>query len=221
MENQPTTDDFKAIAKQLSCPEGANGIKTGEAMNLTNKGMTQAAIDAISPQNQDHILEIGHGNAGHLKYLLAKAQEIQYQGADISETMLIEARRINQTFIEQGRAKFTLTDGQSLPFKNETFHKVFTVNTIYFWKDAPAYLTEIKRVIKQNGLFALCFADKAFMEKLPFTPYGFKLYHLDNVKDLLETAGFTIFDELANTEQVKSNAGEMVTRDYFVVVAKN
>jgi ubiquinone/menaquinone biosynthesis C-methylase UbiE len=220
MEKQPTIEELKAIAKQLCCPEGEHGIKTGEVMNVNNIGMTYAAIDALSLQNQDHILEIGHGNAGHLAYLLGKANDIHYQGADISQTILKEARKINETFIAAGQARFELTDGETLPFPNEIFEKIFTVNTLYFWKNPVSYLKEIKRVLKPSGLFVLCFADKTFMEKLPFTPYGFQLYDLDNANDLLVQSGFTVINKATHTEEINSNAGFKVTRDYHTILVK-
>lgn len=220
MENQPTIEDLKAIAKQLSCPEGEHGVKTGEVMNVNNIGMTQAAIDALSLQHHDHILEIGPGNAGHLAYLLKKASNLQYQGADISETILAEARKINEPFIEAAQAGFELTDGETLPFENESFEKIFTVNTLYFWKNTDDYLQEIKRVLKPDGLFVLCFADKTFMEKLPFTPYGFQLYNLSEAESLLVRNGFNVIKKITNTEEINSNAGFKVTRDYHVIIAK-
>ncbi|QDW27340.1 class I SAM-dependent methyltransferase [Pedobacter sp. KBS0701] len=219
MEHQHSEEDLKNIAKQLSCPEGEQGIKTGEMMHASNLGMTSSAIDALNLQNHDIVLEIGHGNGGHIAQLLSKAENLKYYGADISETIIVEAEKINQDFVDKGIVHFELTDGATLPFENNQFDKIFTVNTIYFWSNPGKYLNEIKRVLKPNGIFALCFADKKFMQNLPFTAYGFTLYEVEKVQELLASAGFQIKNTLKKLEQVQSKTGEQVEREYYVVVA--
>jgi ubiquinone/menaquinone biosynthesis C-methylase UbiE len=219
MENQYSEADLKNIARQLSCPEGEHGIKTGEMMHANNIGMTNAAIDSLDIQNGETVLEIGHGNGGHIAQLLSKAQNLNYFGADISATIIAEAKKINQDFITNGKVNFKLTDGNNLPFENHQFDKIFTVNTIYFWTKPSEYLNEIKRTLKPNGLLALCFADKSFMENLPFTAYGFTLYEVEKVKELLENVDFTIKETIKKLEQVQSKTGERVEREYYVVTA--
>ncbi|WP_025141656.1 class I SAM-dependent methyltransferase [Pedobacter jeongneungensis] len=219
MEHQHSEEDLKNIAKQLSCPEGEHGIKTGEMMHASNLGMTSSAIDALNLQNHDIVLEIGHGNGGHIAQLLSKAENLKYYGADISETIIAEAEKINQDLVDKGIVHFKLTDGSNLPFEDNQFNKIFTVNTIYFWSNPSEYLKEIKRVLKPNGVLAICFADKTFMQNLPFTPYGFTLYEVEKVQRLLESGGFKIKNTLKKTEQVKSKTGEQVEREYYVVTS--
>lgn len=219
MEHQHSEEDLKNIAKQLSCPEGEHGIKTGEMMHAGNLGMTSSAIDALKLQNNNTILEIGHGNGGHIAQLLSKAENLKYYGADISDTIIAVAEKINHDFVDKGIVYFELTDGATLPFENNQFDKIFTVNTIYFWPNPGKYVNEIKRVLKPNGILALCFADKTFMQNLPFTAYGFTLYEIEKVLELLESAGFKIKNTLKKTEQVKSKTGESLEREYYVVTA--
>ena len=212
-------EDLKNIARQLSCPEGEHGIKTGEMMHANNIGMTNAAIDALDLKNNDAVLEIGHGNGGHIAQLLSKAKNLRYFGADISETIIAEAKKINSELLNKGQVHFQLTNGIDLPFADEQFDKVFTVNTIYFWENPLEYLKEIRNILKPTGIFTICFADKNFMQNLPFTPYGFKLYDVEKVKELLAEAGFTIKDILKKLEQIQSKTGEQVEREYYVLVA--
>ena len=217
MSHQPSEEELRNIARQLRQPEGEHGIKTGEMMNVSNIEMTNSAIDALNLCDEETVLEIGHGNGGHIANLLSKALHLKYVGADISETIITEAKRINTDFI--GQVDFKLTNGISLPFSDAQFDKIFSVNTIYFWENPAAYLLDIKRVLKPGGSFVLCFADKSFMEKLPFTKYGFILYDLDAIIALLQEAGFNIGVSIKKTEQIKSSLGFMVERDYYVVSA--
>jgi len=219
MEHQHSEEELKNIAKQLSCPEGEHGIKTGEMMHTSNIGMTTSAIEALDLKSNETVLEIGHGNGGHIAQLLSKAENLKYYGADISETMITEAEKINQDFIDKGTVHFELTDGAMLPFESNQFDKIFTVNTLYFWSNPSGYLNEIKRTLKPNGIFSLCFADKTFMQNLPFTSYGFTLYEVEKVMQLLEEAGFTIKDTAKKLEQVQSKTKEKIEREYYVVTA--
>jgi SAM-dependent methyltransferase len=130
-----------------------------------------------------------------------------------------EAEKINQNFITKGKVHFQLTDGVTLPFGDDRFDKIFTVNTIYFWTNPSEYLNEIKRILKPNGTLAICFADKNFMKNLPFTPHGFTLYEIETVKQLLEKAGLTIKNTLKKLEEIQSKIGEKIERAYYVVIA--
>ncbi len=219
MEQQLSEEDLKNIARQLACPEGEHGIKTGEMMHANNIGMTTAAIYSLDLQNNETVLEIGHGNGGHIAQLLSKAENLHYFGADISPTIIAEAGKINQDFIIKGKVHFQLTDGITLPFDDDRFDKIFTVNTIYFWTNPSEYLNEIKRILKPKGTFSIGFADKTFMQNLPFTPYGFTLYEVETVKELLEKAGLTIKNTLKKLEQVQSKTGEQLEREYYIVTA--
>ncbi|WP_029274923.1 class I SAM-dependent methyltransferase [Pedobacter borealis] len=219
MEQQLSEEDLKNIARQLGCPEGEHGIKTGEMMHANNIGMTTSAIEALNLQSDETILEIGHGNGGHIAQLLSQAENLHYFGADISATIIAEAEKINQDFITKGKVHFQLTDGLTLPFDDDQFDKIFTVNTIYFWTNPSGYLNEIKRTLKPDGTLAVCFADKNFMKNLPFTPYGFTLYEIENAMRLLEETGFTIKDSIKKLERIQSKTGEQVEREYYVVTA--
>src|SRR5690554_5673878 len=143
-----TTDELKEIASQLRNPHGENGIETGRLMHETNINMTLHAVDMLNLQNGDKILELGHGNGGHLEYLLGQRVGLVYHGLDISTLMNDEAKKINKVFIEKKQAYLSLYDGTNVPFPKNHFDKIFSVNTIYFWSDPEFLLMETYRVVK-------------------------------------------------------------------------
>lgn len=71
-------EDLKNIASQLSNPDGEVGIQIAEMMNTTNFAMTSDCIDTLNLKDHTSVLEIGHGNCGHLSYLLEKANHLKY-----------------------------------------------------------------------------------------------------------------------------------------------
>lgn len=218
MSQKIDNDRLRELARQLSCPEGEYGIKTGEQMNISNGGMTELTIDSLGLRVQETVLEIGPGNASHAGYLLRKADDIRYTGIDISATMVDEARKINQAFVETGHFTIEQTDGLTIPFPDNSFDRVFTVNTVYFWEQPLAYASEIYRVLRPGGTFHLAFTLKEFMLRLPFTQYGFQLYDVAEAVQLLKEAGFTIKEEQQHMEEITSNAGHAVTRTFAIVI---
>lgn len=211
--------DLKILAQNLANPEGETGLKVAEMMNATNIGMTLESIKTLLIEDSECILEIGHGNAAHVKSLLNLANDLKYVGIDISETMHKEAQRLNDEFKDQ--AEFVLYKGKVLPFEDKTFDKIFTVNTAYFWKQPVEYLNEIYRVLKDNGTFVLTFGQRDFMETLPFTQYDFKLYNSDEMEETVSKSHFKRMKISEKEEQVKSKAGgETVTRLYTVLTIK-
>lgn len=213
-------DDLKELAKQLGNPTGKIGIEVANMMNATNIGMTKHAIESLSLSKNDVVLELGYGNCGHLPFLMEQAENLKYFGLEISELMQQEAIKSNQNYIDNNSAEFELYNGTEIPFDAESFDKIFTVNTLYFWQNPDLLLNEIYRVLKPNGIFALTFADKSFMEKLPFTPFGFNLYSLKDAEELLQKNQFKILKSISQTEQVFSKTNEMVNRTFFTVLAE-
>lgn len=212
-------EDLKILAQNLANPQGEKGIEIGEMMNATNIGMTLESIKTLLIEDDEIILEIGHGNAAHVKSILNKAQNVKYTGIDISETMHHEARKLNAEFKNQ--AAFVLYEGEKLPFGDQTFDKIFTVNTVYFWAKPIEYLNEIYRVLKDNGTFVLTFGQRDFMEKLPFTQFDFTLYNTDEMEETVSKSDFKRMKISEKEEEVKSKTGnETITRNYTVLTIK-
>ena len=151
-------EELQAIASQLKNPSGEKGIEMGNMMNETNINMTKHSIQNLNISKENKILELGHGNAGHVEFLFEQGKELKYYGLEMSELMFQEARQINRNFVSQKQAFFSLYDGNKIPFEDASFDKIFTVNTIYFWQQPEELLSEICRVLKPNGNFCLTFA---------------------------------------------------------------
>lgn len=211
-------EELQAIASQLKHPTGEKGIEMGNMMNETNINMTKHSIQNLNISNENRILELGHGNAGHVVSLFEQAEKLKYYGLEMSELMFQEARQINRNFVSQKQAFFSLYDGNTIPFEDELFDKIFTVNTIYFWQRPEELLSEIYRVLKPSGNFCLTFAEEDFMKKLPFTQFEFELYSTEKAQELIKKTPFKIVYTETQTEKVKSKTGELVDRAFTTIV---
>lgn len=206
-----TPEQLKEMALQLSHPQGAYGITIADMMHDSNFGMTKSTIDGLQLVAGDKVLELGHGNGKHISEILNRAKDISYQGLEISELMKKEAETQNLT-----HASFTLYDGKIIPFENEQFTKIMTVNTIYFWEKPIELLNEIYRVLQPNGICCIGFAQKEFMEMLPFTQHGFNLYNDTKFEQLANKTSFKLLGLNEHQEKIRSKANELVDRAYTV-----
>lgn len=216
-------EELKELAAQLRQPKGDKGIEVADLMNDTNISMTHHAIEKLNILDNDKIMELGHGNCKHLSHLLNQKNNLTYYGLELSELMNKEAERINQQFIKNKQAHFVHYNGLEIPFSDNNFNKIFTVNTIYFWSDPTHLLDELFRILKPNGTLCITFAQQKFMQQLPFTEYGFTLYDNEKLTKLIATTPFKIIDCETQTETIKSKMGDSIERGFttFILVKES
>lgn len=212
---------LESIAGQLRQPTGAYAIQVGEKMNEGNLHINLNTIEALNLVAGDHILEIGMGNGFFVKNIFAVNNAIHYSGCDYSEIMVGEARKHNGVFITRGQAEFYLADAHKLPFDRETFDKVFSINTIYFWENIPLVLSEIWKVLKPKGQITIAVRPKSIMEHYPFVKYGFAMFTKDDLSVLLSRNNFKVRDILEKDEpEVEINGEKTQTATLLVSAEK-
>jgi SAM-dependent methyltransferase len=209
---------IKELAHQLRQPNGVKGIEVADLMNETNKKMTFHSINHLNLIDNDNILELGHGNCGHLSKLLQLRKNLTYYGLETSDLMVKEAVRINEAYINRNQAFYHLYNGIKIPFSDNFFDKAFTVNTIYFWAEPELLISELYRILKPNGILNITFAQKDFMEQLSFSQFGFSLYDNEKIKQLIATSAFSIKKIETETETIKSKTGDFVDREFVTVI---
>jgi len=213
MNARLTEEQLQQLAANLRCPLGDEGLKAAQMMQATNAGLIDKTFAALSLAAGDKLLEIGPGNGSHVARL---PSDIDYTGLDISKTMITEAQN---TCAHLDNCRFVYYDGKAIPFENQSFNKIATINTIYFWEDPKAYASQIVRVLKPQGILAIGFIPKSTMQHIPFSKYGFRLYDPDEVSILLNQSGLVITGILSDTEFVTTSSGGVVERGIVVLTA--
>lgn len=208
-------DELKQLAAQLAKPVGEHGIATGKQMQVHNANMIISSLQALQLSGNESVLEIGFGNAAHVPLVLQYGTGIRYTGVDISETMQSEALKNNAGAVEAGQVEFIITEGNSLPFAANSFDRLFTVNCIYFWKEASRYLLDFFKVLKSGAVGAIGYAERSFMQQLPFVQYGFTLYSKEEVEALLHVVGFVSVESIGHHEEVQASE-KMIERPFVV-----
>ena len=112
-----------------------------------------------------------------------------------------------------------MANAEQLPFKDQEFDKVFSINTIYFWSEPSLVLSEINRVLKPGGKVVVSVRPKAVMQDYPFVKYGFEMYSKEELADLLTENDFEVTDIIEREEPEQEIAGEKVSVETLIVCA--
>ncbi len=181
----------RLLARQLSRPSGFLGrFVLGAVWNKRNAALNDVTFAGMELRDDDRVLDIGFGGG----YLLGKIAEIVHSGfiagVDASPVMVDNARRRFQETIQAGKMDLRCAQVEALPFPDESFSKVSSVNSIFYWSNPAAGLAEIYRVLKTNGRLVLTFTCRQDLAGKGFTQYGFQLFDESEVQVLLAAAGF-------------------------------
>lgn len=145
---------------QLRKPSGLLGWCIGNGMARGNKHEASWTVSLLDLQPEGRVLEIGFGPGVSTQYASEKASKGFVAGIDHSETMVQAARRRNATAIKAGRIDLKQGDVSSLPYPDESFDKVFSIHSIYFWAKPVDCLKELRRILKPGGLLAITIKPK-------------------------------------------------------------
>lgn len=117
-------------------------------------------------------------------------------GVDYSPVSVKTSLKTNRQDVESGKMKVLEGSVEALPFADDGFDKIITVESFYFWPDPQENLKEVRRVLKEGGTFLLV-ADTYNKEGLdPKTLENICRFHLftptaEEFRKLFEKAGFT------------------------------
>lgn len=176
---------------QLSKPSGIIGIFSAILMNISNRNLYKCVSDNLKPTFSDTILEIGFGN-GRLIKLAAQHKCKKICGIDISPDMIAVAKVTNKHYILKNKVELKFGDIKRIPFPNNSFNIIYTVNTLYFWEDINNSLLEINRVLVGDGIFINAyFSSKRFANTFS-SELQFRQYDITFLKNEYNKSGLNI-----------------------------
>lgn len=146
---------FKRFSLQFARPEGYLGRVAGKLMASTGVKNNEWTISLLQIKRSDYVLEIGFGPGVAIDLVSNLIPNGKYAGIDYSDVMLQAAKKRNKQAIQEQRVKLQLADVNQFPTFHQKFDKVFSVNSIIFWKEPIESLKKIRQVMKPNGLIAL------------------------------------------------------------------
>jgi ubiquinone/menaquinone biosynthesis C-methylase UbiE len=182
----------RVLSLQARKPTGLIGrYLMTKIFNVGNTDLNSFVMDMLELESSDRVLEIGFGTGKLINQMAAITTDGAVEGIDFSEVMLKQAGRVNKHHISNGKVRLQRGECKTLPYENESFNKLCSINTLYFWKDPDKYFLEMFRVIRPGGIIAIGFRDDKQMSNLNLSKDIFTTYSQIEVVSLLSNAGFS------------------------------
>lgn len=138
-----TVDDTEDVSWFIRFSDTVNAMPE-------HRGTRQALVNALSPLERQHVLDVGSGPGDDTRTLAELAgPEGRVVGLDLSEAMLTEARR------RGGPVEFMHGDVHALPFADDTFDRVRAKLVRMHCPDIDRADDELIRVLKPGGKLAV------------------------------------------------------------------
>lgn len=155
-------EEFYAMAQKSNAFKAFCKDAFGE--DLSQDGFSNIEqIDMIFnyiPQKENvNILDVGCGNGKMLGYLQSKT-EVNIYGFDYSETAINTAKKL---FPEKSNFKEGVIGETDYP--DSTFDVIVSMDTMYFANDMNAFVAQIKKWLKKDGVFFVGYQEGEVVPK--------------------------------------------------------
>ena len=189
------TQEEITISGNPAKPQGEDGATMLKRMNESHSPVTCWALEHWQIAPEEELLDIGCGGGATLKRMGEKITTGHLTGIDYSPVSVKTSLKTNRQDVESGKMKVLEGSVEALPFADDGFDKIITVESFYFWPNPQENLKEVRRVLKTGGTFLLV-ADIYEKPGLPReVKDNIRKFHLFNptmeqFKNLFREAGF-------------------------------
>src|ERR1044071_4392731 len=122
----------------------------GESMERGHRPVGEQAIGRMHIEPDSRVLDIGCGSGWATRLLADYAFNGCVTGIDISDEMIRIAREASRSYTN---VDFEVASAEQLPFADGEFTRAFSMESLYYYRNIPKALSEIRRVMKVGGLF--------------------------------------------------------------------
>lgn len=220
----PDTEEvarLRALAAQLACPSGTDGLAVAANMNSANALLAQRTIAALAARPGQHLVEVGPGN-GELSIGLVRllAPGGRYTAIELSPDMARECdRRLGA--LAAARVQVLNADCREVELAPASVDGIFGTNFVYFLDDLQAFLRRATDWLKPGGRLVLGIRSRESMAKLPFTPYGFRLRDAAEIQAAMSAAGLEQGDDQYYDDEGEQQLGDLLLKvDAHVLSAR-
>src|SRR5438477_4552446 len=124
----------------------------GESMERGHRPVGEQAIARMQVSPDARVLDVGCGSGWATRLLAEYAFNGRVTGIDISDEMVRLARESSRS---SAHVDFEVASAEQLPFNDNEFTHVFSMESLYYYRNIPKALSEIHRVLKAGGLFVV------------------------------------------------------------------
>ena len=155
-----------SVVSQFHHPHGWLGQLAGWVMAYrpSNRARNLWTLDLLELGPEDRVLEVGFGPGVALREKARRVPSGLVVGVDHSEAMLTQASRRNSKAILAGHVRLLLGRVEELPQEIGDFDKIYAVNVVQFWRDAPEMIARLGKRLRRGGGIAITYQPRAGLE---------------------------------------------------------
>lgn len=98
-----------------------------------------------------HVLEIGSGRGGGAKHIASTLKPASYIGMDLAQNAVDLANKLHHV----PNLKFIQGSAEDIPLPDSSIDVVINVESCHAYGSVEKFISEVKRVLKPEGIFAL------------------------------------------------------------------
>ena len=193
----------------------------GESMERGHRPVGEQAIARMQVGPESRVLDVGCGSGWATRLLADFAFNGSVTGIDISDEMVQLARDSSKSY---ANVDYEVANAEQLRFADNEFTHAFSMESLYYYRNIPNALKEIRRVLKPRGLLVavvdLYWENEATHQWIDTLKVPVELLSIDDYRSLFLDAGFeNIRDErLVDPRPVPDDytSGSFKTREDFV-----
>ncbi len=172
-------------------PRGPLGSVGARLMPIMVRPLYTMMAGALDLQSDDDLLDVGCGSA---RLLAEHASHVRYvAGVDASEIQVGMARRRLADRLAAGTAEVVLGDAMALPWEDDRFSVVSSLNCLKFVPDPRKALQEMRRVLRAGGRAVLTLDDEGIKDPRQsgkIDAFGQWQWTSDDARRMMEEAGY-------------------------------
>jgi SAM-dependent methyltransferase len=198
----------------------------GEGMEKGHRPVGEQAIELMEIPAGARILDLGCGSGWASRLMAERAQLGKVIGIDISDEMVQLATNTSKDF---SNIEFKVASAETLPFIDNEFTHVFSMESVYYYSNMLAALKEVYRVLGDGGRFVtvvdLYFENEPSHQWISTLNVPVQLLSIPDYRDVFEEAGFVnvkdrrLFDPKPIPDDY--SGGSFKTREDYVLYKQN
>ena len=174
---------------QASCPSGRLSGPVARLLNTASRGMAAETLDAASDPG-DRLLDVGFGGGALMRLALERHEHLRVSGLEPSPEMVARAERRFADEMARGRVDVRAGAIEDIPWADDTFSVVVTMNTPYFWRDREQALAEIRRVLRPGGRALIALPGAEFQRRIGLDAAGHEIVDPEDLAEGMRIDGY-------------------------------
>ncbi len=182
----------RAINRQAASPSGLFGRLLGAIWQREHARLNAEVLDRLDVLPGQRVLEVGSGPGDALHEAARRVRGGKVVGIDVSDLMVRLAQSHNRSAVARGEVEVRLGDGASLGLDGPTFDRIFSVHSIYFWRDVEEVLAQLAAALRPEGKLVLGFRPEGDDIPARFRDPTYRFPRPDDVEASLRRVGLDV-----------------------------